>query len=329
MKIFITGATGFIGGYLVKHLSETDHELYCFARKTSQIQGLQASGARIIIGDINDKASLVEGMQGCDWIVHLASSFELWMPDMRTLYDVNVDGARNVMESALETGIRKVVHISTAAVYGNSNWPTTEESPFGSYRPSYYAQTKFEGDMIAWRMYLENGLPLVIIYPSAVLGAHDTKAAGRYLKNFTLGRMPAQVLVNKSFAFVHVKDVCEAIKRALEKEDNIGEKYLISACNMTWGEINRMICEIAGTRLPFLRLPVGITMMAAYLLTGIAHLIKRPPLLDLSVDQVRLMKQGFQVDGSKAERELGLVYRPIREAVAEAVATFHNKSLFT
>jgi len=324
MKIFITGATGFIGTHLVERLSETDHDLYCFARETSQIQGLQATGARIIIGDINDKESLVKGMQGCDWVVHLASSFEFWVPDKRVYIEANVDGVRNVMESALETGIQKVVHISTAAVYGNASWPITEESQFGTYRPSLYAQTKFEGDMIAWRMYEENGLPLVIIYPSAVLGANDPKAAGRYLKNFALGRMPAQVLVNTYFAFVHLKDVCEAIKRALEKDDNIGEKYLVSACNMTWGEINQMICEIAGTRLPFLRLSATMTMAGAYLLTGIANLIKRSPLLDLSVDQVRLMKQGYQLDGSKAEMELGLVYTPIREAVAEAVASLRK-----
>jgi dihydroflavonol-4-reductase len=203
------------------------------------------------------------------------------------------------MESALETGIRKVAHISSAAVYGNTPSPITEESPLGSYRPSLYAQTKFEGDMIAWNMYEENRLPLVVIYPSAVLGANDTKAAGRYLRKFALGRMPAQVLVDKSFAFVHVKDICESIKLALEKEGNVGEKYLVSAGNMTWGEINKMICEIAGTRLPFLRLPASPTMMAAYLLTGIANLIKRPPLLDLSVDQVRLMKQDSRSMGAK------------------------------
>ena len=276
------------------------------------------------MGDINDKESLVKGMQGCDWVVHLASSFEFWVPDKRVFHEANVDGIRNVMESALETGIQKVVHISTAAVYGNASWPISEESQFGSYRPSLYAQTKFEGDMIAWRMYEENGLPLVIIYPGAVLGANDPKAAGRYLKNLALGHMPAQVLVNTIFPFVHVKDVCEAIKRALEKDDNIGEKYLVNACNMTWGEINQMICEIAGTRLPFLRLPATMTMVSAYLLTGIANLIKRPPLLDLSVDQVRLMKMGSQLDGSKAERELGLVYTPIREAVVEAVASLRQ-----
>lgn len=321
MKIFITGATGFIGTHLVERLLKTNHEIYCFVRKTSQIQRLKETRAIIITGDISDKGSLIKGMQACDWLVHLASNFEFWVPDKRIYYKVNVDGLRNVMESALETNIQKIVHVSTAAVYGDASWPITEKSQYGSTRPSLYAQTKFEGDEIAWRMHKEKGLPLVIIYPSAVLGANDPKAAGRYLKNFALGRMPAQVLVNTSFPFVHVNDVCEAIKLALEKEDNVGEKYLVSSCNMTWGEFNQLICEIAGTGVPFIQLPSTLTTISANLLTGIANLIKKPPLLDLSVDQVRLMKQGCQIDGSKAERELELVYTPIREAVAEAVAS--------
>jgi len=246
------------------------------------------------------------------------------VPDKQVYKAVNIEGVRNVMESALETGIKKVVHVSTVAVYGNATWPITEESQFGSYRPSRYAQTKYEGDLIALRMYEEKGLPLVVIYPSAVIGANDPKAAGRYIKNFALGYMPAQVLVNKVFPWVNVKDVCEAILRAMEKEGNIGEKYLITTVNMTFGEINKMICEIAGSRLPFLSLPESITMAGAYLLTGISDLIKKPPLLDLSVDQIKLMKQGYVFDGSKAERELGLVYTPIREGLVEAIASIHR-----
>jgi dihydroflavonol-4-reductase len=324
MRIFITGATGFIGTRLVKRLSETAHELRCLARQTSHVQRLEAAGVDIIIGDITDKESLIRGLQGCDWVVHLASSFEFWVPDQQVYQAVNIDGVRYVMESALATSIKKVVFVSTAAVFGNTPWPITEESDFGSLRASRYAQTKLDGEMIAWRMHEEEGLPLVVIYPGAVIGADDPKAAGRYLQKIAFGKMPAQVVVDSVFPWVHVQDVCEAIVRALEKDDNIGEKYLISASNMTWGEMNRLICEVSGSKPPRLRLPNWATVMSARLLTGIADLVKRPPLLDLSVDQVALMKLGGEVDGSKAERELGLAYTPIREAVAEAVASFRS-----
>jgi dihydroflavonol-4-reductase len=321
MRIFITGSAGFIGTRLVRFLSGTNHKLYCFDKKPSNNKLLEASGAKIITGDINDKKCLLQEMRGCDWLVHLASSFEFWVPDQQVYRDANVDGVRNVMEVALEVGIRKVVHVSTAAVFGNAPWPISEESQYGDYRPSRYAQTKFEGEMIAWRMYEEKGLPLVVIYPSTVIGANDPKAAGRYIETLALGRMPIQVLVNTVFPFVHVKDVCKAIIRSLEKRGNIGEKYLVSAANMTFGDMNRIICEITGNKVPTLRLPDAMTVACAHFLTGISRIIKTPPPLDLSVDQIALMKLGSQLDGSKAERELGLVYTPIYEALSEAVAS--------
>jgi dihydroflavonol-4-reductase len=324
MKVFVTGATGFIGARLVECLSDTEHQVVCLARSTSVLERLQALPVSITIGDIRDAHFLVGAMRGCDWLVHLASSFEFWVPDRRVYREVNVEGVRNVMQSALQAHISKVIHVSTAAVYGNAPWPITEDTPFGTYRASEYAQTKFDGDMIAWRMYEEQGLPLVVIYPSAVIGPNDPKAAGRYLKNFALGRMPAQVLVDTPFPWVHVDDVCQAIHHALEKQDNIGEKYIVSACNMTFGEMNHLICEEAASRLPFVRLPEAMTVAGAKVLTAISGVTRRRPLLDLSVDQIDLMRLGYQLDGSKAERELGLVYTPIREAVAQAVASMHN-----
>lgn len=94
-------------------------------------------------------------MKGCDWVVNLASSFEFWVPKSIVYKEVNIDGMRNVMESILEAGISKVVHVSTIAFYGNAVWPITEKSAFGSVRSSQYAQTKYEGDLIAWGLFRE------------------------------------------------------------------------------------------------------------------------------------------------------------------------------
>ncbi|MBN1691094.1 MAG: NAD-dependent epimerase/dehydratase family protein [Dehalococcoidia bacterium] len=322
MKIFITGGTGFIGSYLVKQLLQTEHKLLCLTREKSNIQFLKEAGVDIFIGDVADKASLQKGMEGCDWVVHLASSFIFWFSNNRVFYDVNVTGTRHVMESALENGISKVVYVSTAAVYGNADWPIKEDTPFGTERASKYVRTKYKGDLIAWDLYKEKKLPLVVIYPSAVIGASDPKAAGRYIKNYAQGRMPAQVLTKIYFPFVHVKDVAEAIVKALEKENNIGEKYIVSAANYTWGEINQMISEISGTKLPFLKFPNWLTVMTSYLLTGIANLVGKPPIWDLSVDQVNLMKQSFKIDGGKAERELGIKYTPVYDGIKDAIESY-------
>ena len=322
MKIFITGGTGFIGTHLVKCLAQTDHELVCLARRTSDVSTLQEVGATIVTGDVTDKGSLLAGMQGCNWVVNLANLFLFWVRDEQVYTEVNVKGTQNVMESALETGIAKVVHVSSAAVWGKTDWPISEETPMGVQRASQYARTKYEGDRITWRLHEERGLPLVMVYPAAVIGADDPKATGRYVQNLVRHRMPAQVLTNAPFSFVYVGDVCAAILRALEKEGNIGEKYLVSGANLTFGEINRLVSDVAGVRLPMLHLPDAVTAFNARFLTAVANLTKRPPWLDLSVDQVSLMKQGFVIDGRKAERELGLRYTPIRRALEEAITSF-------
>lgn len=324
MKIFITGGTGFIGTYLVNRLTKTQHELYCLAREESDTHFLKEIGANIIRGDVTDKASLLKGMDGCDWVAHLASSFVFWIPNNRVFHDVNVTGTRNVMESALEKGISKVVYVSTAAVFGNAKWPISEETPVGTKRASKYVRTKYEGDLIAWDLYEKSKLPLIVIYPSAVVGANDPKACGRYFKNYAEGRMPAQVLTKFNFPFVHVKDVAEAIVRALEMENNIGEKYIISAENHTFAEINQMISKISGTKLPRLILPTWSTVATSYLLTGIANLLRKPPIWDLSVDQVSLMEQDFNIDGSKVERELGIKYTSVYDGIKEAIESFQK-----
>jgi dihydroflavonol-4-reductase len=322
MKIFITGGTGFIGTHLVRQLCNTEHQLYCLVRKTSDINVLNEIGATLIIGDVIDRNTLIKGMSGCDAVIHLASSFVFWVPNKRTYTEVNIDGTRNVMESVLETGISKVISVSTVGIYGNAKWPINEDTTPGTKRASRYCQTKYEGDLITWQLHKDKGLPLVMIYPSAVIGPNDPKAAGRYIKNYAMGRMPAQVLTNISFPWVHVSDVCEAIFKALEKENNIGERYLVSSENRTFGEINNMISEISGRKLPKLKFPDWLTMTNAYVLTGLANLIRKSPIWDMSVDQISLMKQGFEVDGIKSERELGIKYTPVRAGIEDAIASF-------
>jgi dihydroflavonol-4-reductase len=327
VKVFITGSTGFIGTYLIERLARDDHELHCLVRKTSDVRALEKVGATLTTGDVTDKASMLEGMQGCDWLANLANIYDFWVPDRQAYTDVNVHGTRNVMECALDAGVSKVVHVSTGVVYGKpADCPFTEESPVGPVRFSEYAQSKYDGDLIAWELYERKGLPLVTIYPGSVLGPGDTKASGRYIQNLVHRRMPGRVFPDSVLTWVHVRDVVEAIARALEKEDNTGEKYLLGKQQLSLQELSKMVCDIAGVPLPGIRLPDFLVQMNAVLLTWLASVAKKPPMLGMSVDQIRSMKEGFQFDGSKAERELGIAYTPIRTALEEAVASYQENA---
>jgi len=323
MKAFVTGGTGFIGSEVVRRLMKGGHEVRCLVRPGSGTGRIDATGAHIVRGDLKDRSSLLEGMRGCDRVIHAAAAYSFWAPDRRIYREVNVDGARNVMECALEASVPKVVHVGTVVAYGASGRTTvTEETPAGPVRFSEYARTKQEGEEIAWRLRETRGLPLVVVMPGGVLGAGDPKASGSYIRDLVQGRMPARVLENSPFPWVHVRDVAEGIVRAAEKEGNAGERYFLVGENLTFGQINRMIGEIAGIRLPRMRLPDGLTLAGALLLTALSRLTGKPPMLGLSLDQIRTMKGGLVVDGSKAARDLGIRYTPIRVAIEEEIESF-------
>jgi dihydroflavonol-4-reductase len=322
MKIFITGGTGFIGTHLIKRLSRTEHQLFCLVRKTSRVGPLKDLGVTLITGDVTDRDSIRKGMKGCDWVISLANIYSFWEPDPAVFRQVNVDGTRNVMELALELGVAKAVHISTGGIYGKpADVPFTEESEVGPERFCEYFRTKYEGDLIAWELYRREKLPLVMVYPMAVLGPGDPKATGQYINRLLKRRMPARVMEKTMFTFVHVRDVVEIIYQATMRENNIGEKYFAGKIHHTFGEINRMVKEISGVSLPAFRLPDFMVLPNAWLLTRISDIIKKPPPWGMAIDQMRVMKEGFCADGSKAERELGITYTPIRTALEEAIAS--------
>ena len=323
MKIFITGGTGFIGKYTTDLLSKTNHQLKILVRKHSNTSSLKKQNITLVEGDLSNKNSILNGMSDCDSVINLAGHYTFWEPDDKIYSKVNIEGTRNVMECALESDIKKILHTSTAGVYGKQKKePFTEESPIGQIQYSEYFRTKYEADKIVWNLYKEKGLPVVVIYPVAVLGPGDTKASGKYIHDLINRKLPATIFNNHTFSFVYVKDVAQAIVNALEKENNIGEKYLVGNYRYTWGELNKMVSEISGVPLPKFSLPNSVTMMNAFFLTGIANLIKKPPLLGMAIDQMKVMKAGFSVDGSKAERELGIKYTPIRFALKEAIDSF-------
>ncbi len=327
MKTFITGGTGFIGKHLVRRMARTAHEMFCLVRKSSDTKELEELGVNLVIGDVTDRVSLTKGMSGCDWLLNLANVFSYWEPDKSRYRNVNVLGMKNVMESALEAGIAKVVHVSSVVIYGKPREsPFSEVSSLGPIRFSDYAQSKYEGDLIAWKLYQERDLPLVMIYPGGVIGSGDTNIAGTSIDRFMHHKLPATVFHKSIMTYVHVQDVAEAILKAAEKQDNIGEKYILGNAHITFDEFYGMIHDITGEPLPMMRMPDNLALFNARMLTTLADVIKRPPLWGMSIDGMRTLKEGINADGSKAERELGIHYTPIRKALEDEVAWYRDPS---
>ena len=325
MKIFITGATGFIGTHLVRRLATMDHQLFCLARKASNIRDLEKLGIDFVRGDIRKKQSLLAGMEGCDCLIHLAGVSSFWEQDQHLYSDINVTGTRNVMECALETGVLKVVHLSTMAVYGKpAESPFHEESTVGPTRFSMSARTKYEGDRIAWGLYYKKGLPLSVCYPGVVLGSGSSNHLTGIIRRLIQHRLPAKSFLNSIHTYTHVNDVVEAIIRIAENEDTIGQRYFIGDNRIPTRELYRMISSISGSRLPVITLPDSAAMILAYLFTAIARITKKPPLFGMATDFAKTAREGMIADGTEAQRELGIAYTPIKDAIIEEIDTIRT-----
>ena len=278
MRVFVTGGTGFVGKPTVGRLIEGGHEVRCLLRSASRAGELEQLGCETVYGDVTDKASVLEGMAGCEWVVNLANLYSFWEPDKDLYRKVNVEGTRNVMEAALQASVSKVLHVSSYVVWGKpSRRSFDEETPFGPERFSEYARS-------------------------------------------------SMIFEDSAFTYVHVNDVAEAIARALQKEGNVGEQYLIGNQTFTWGEYTRMVCEASGTPPPKRSIPGAAVMAMAWVLTKVSELSGRPPRLGMSTDQMRNLRGGGAFEGGKSERELGLSYTPIGVAIEEEVASHKRTS---
>jgi dihydroflavonol-4-reductase len=327
MKIFITGATGFIGSHLVDRLAKTEHKMCCLVRDPGRAKRLAELGAELAQGDVTDKASIMKSMKGCDWAFNLANIYTMWMPDKRAYHEINVEGTRNVLDCALELKVSKVIHVSTVAIWAKSGEsPFNEKTPISPVQVSEYARSKYEADLIAREYHEKRGLPLVMIYPGNVLGEGDNKPTGQFVGDIVRGKQPVNAFTDTVLTFVHVRDVVEAIIKAAEKPDNVGQNYIVASQQMPWGELAAMSSRISGTKLPRFTLPGPMALATGAMLTLVANVTKKPPLWGLSLDAARTLSASLKADGSKVQRELGIVYTPIGQALEEAIASYKVKA---
>lgn len=326
MKILVTGGSGFIGKHLAARLARTDHTVRCLVRSPERGTLLTNFGVELALGDVTRSETLTEALRGMDCVIHLANVYTMWTPKPEEMWKVNVEGTRNLMEAAAQAGVGKVVYVSTVAVYGQpADKPFHEDSVPGPKFFSTYARTKAEGDRIAWEYHQKRGLPLTVLYPGIVLGAGDEKASGEYIMDVIRRRVPSTIYHRSYATYVHVGDVVEAILRAAETPASVGRKYLIGKTVLNGKDYAAMIGAAADVRLPLIPFPDFVVTAAAYLQTWAAAVTHQPPRWGLSIDAAKTLKNGFAFDGSRAERELGLRYTPIRQALAEAVAWYRER----
>lgn len=319
MKAFVTGATGFIGGAVVRKLLEAGHTVRALVRPGSNTRQLDGLPVERIEGSLEDAGSLRKGMEGCDWVFHLAALYAFWGYSWEDFYRVNVEGTRRVLEIAHELGVSRIVHTSSIAALGVNpdRTPATEETPSRlEEKVGFYQRSKFLGQQVALEM-ARQGVPVVIVNPSTPVGAGDHKPTptGQMIVDFLNGRMFGYV--DTGLNIVDVEDVATGHLLAAER-GRVGECYILGGENLTLKEVLDILAEVSGRPPVRLHIPHWVAMVWAYVDVTLCRLgLRRIP--TATPEKVRLSRRYEWFDSTKAMRELGYTYGPAREALRKAV----------
>ncbi len=328
MKVFVTGGTGYIGASVVAKLVGRGHHVRCLVRPASDVQRLKPMGVDLVEADLGDRPGLRGGMEGCECAIHLAALRSEWERNKRDYFAANVEGTRNVMEFALHTKLSKVVHVSDVLVWGARKGQFDENTPVAKRRIGPYAETKFRGELVAWQLRQRHRLPLVVVYPATVIGPGARNLAGELVRRVADGKLSAWTFPRATLTCVCLDDVAEAIVRAAEEEGNVGGRYIVGREAVSLAQLGRWAAEAAGAPLPKRVIPTPFALALAAVSSLRARVSGSPPAGGMAFSAARrlaLAERGFLPDGSRAERELGIRYSPVRAAVVEAVRAYKGQ----
>lgn len=324
MRAFVTGGTGFIGANVVRALLARGLKVRALVRPGADLRNLEGLDIELAQGDVRDASSVRRAMEGCELVFHVAALYSFWVRPRSLIYEVNVDGTRNVLQAGLELGAERVVYTSSVAALGlrEDGRPADEDTPVDpKVIVGDYKKSKYLAQQVALA-YAKKGLPVVIVNPTFPVGPYDIKPTptGQVIRDFLDRRMPAYLETGMNV--VAAADVAEGHLLAAER-GRPGEKYILGGENLTMRELLETLAEITGLPAPKVRLPYWPILALSYLNAGICRLTGGTP--RMTPDTVWMSRHYMFFSPRKAVEELGLPQTPAREALARAVDWFRTK----
>jgi dihydroflavonol-4-reductase len=322
VRVFITGATGFVGAHVAQRYAAQGASLRLLTRKTSRLDVLAGLDAETFVGDLREPEKLRPALEGCDALVHVAADYRLWVRDPREMYAANVDGTRELLRIAREAGVARVVYTSSVATMGfksdgsivNEDTPVTIDDMIGHYKRS-----KFLGEQEAIKA-ARAGQHVVILNPTTPIGPGDWKPTptGRIIVDFLNRRFPAYV--DTGLNLVDVDEVARMHVVALDR-GTPGERYILGGENLTLKQILDRMSAITGLPSPTVKVPHTVAMAFAFLDETVTGKMrgKEPR---ATVEAVRMGKKMMFASSVRAERDLGFKVLPIYSALRSAIDWF-------
>jgi dihydroflavonol-4-reductase len=314
-KTLVTGGTGFVGVHLVRELARRGDDLRLLVREESRTDLLDGLEWERAIGDVTDRESVRRAMQGVERVFHVAGTTSMRSRDRIRVFQVNVEGTRNVFEEALDAGAERAVFTSSSSAVGAAKPGETidEDHPFTVGRLGIaYINSKHDAELVATRI-ASKGLRVVIVNPSFVLGPDDPNPSGTsnaLVRRLLLRRIPGYL--DGAINVVDVRDVAKGHLLADERGES-AERYLLTGRNFTMQRLFADLSRIGGVPAPPVR-------MAGRLAVGGVQAMELAGLrLPTSADEVRSGTQWFTYRNDKAREQLGWEPRPHEETLDDTV----------
>jgi dihydroflavonol-4-reductase len=323
MKIAVTGASGHVGVNLCKKLLEEKHEVIALAHKNAD--GLKRLGVKVVSGDTMNKSSLLPLVSDSEIVFHLAARISITGDKDGMVSETNGTGTRNVVETAMECGVRRFFHFSSIHAFEQHplREPLDETRPLVGSGGFAYDRSKAAGERAVMAA-VEKGLDAVILSPTAIMGPDDYQPslAGNAVIELYNNKIPA--LVPGGYDWVDVRDIVKACVTAMDKA-HCGEKYLLSGHWHSLPELSAMIGKHAGHKTPGLVLPFWLARVGLPFITLYSRISGVEPLY--TSESLTIIGEGNrQIRNDKARAELGFDPRPLDETIRDLILWFRSKN---
>ncbi|WP_119166048.1 hopanoid-associated sugar epimerase [Algihabitans albus] len=324
MTVLVTGASGFVGAAVARNLLGRGHRVRALLRSGSPRLNLKDLDVETVIGDLREPGSLEAALQGCSGLVHAAADYRLWTRDPSELYATNVEGTKTLLRLAAKAGVERIVYTSSVATLRltETGQPSDEtcEATLADMTGDY-KRSKFLAEQAVRDLVRDEGLPAVIVSPSAPIGPGDVRPTptGRIILEAAMGKMPAYV--DTGLNVVHVDDVAEGHRLAFEN-GNVGEVYILGGENKTLKSILDIVDKNRGKHQRRLRLSHRLVLPLARGAEAWARRFGGQPFA--TVDGVKMAEHLMFYSSAKAETALGYSHRSADEAISDALAWFRT-----
>lgn len=317
-KLLITGATGLIGSHVAEKFKQEGIAVTCLVRESSHLSWLKQHHFNIAYADLTDKASLINALQGFDFVIHTAAKASDW-GNYRDFHDVNVKGTRNILEACLFNKIKNVIFTGSISTYGEENSPTVkdENSPPNSHYPyfahklfpsamNFYRDTKTEATELAMQFAVQHKMNLTVLEPGWVFGEREFHSGFyEYLREVKNGMRFAPGSTKNRFQVIYAADLAKAYFLVYKQRLKGINRFIIGGMPAAkMDSIYEIFCHETGFPKPrllpkWLIYPIGFGLELVYSVLR----IKKAPTLTRS--RVNMFYDNIEFSSQKAEKVLG------------------------